>query len=111
GAGKVSRGSSGSGTAVGGVAGSRSCLGDVSWEDLSQSLDSPLFAREKLRLDPDEIQTKILRLTARRVLLNCTRQWGKSTIAAVKAVHRACFEPGSLTVVLSPSARQSGEFL
>jgi hypothetical protein len=79
--------------------------------DLSQSLNAPLFAREKLGLQPDAIQKKILRLTARRVLLNCTRQWGKSTIAAVKAVHRACFELGSLTVVLSPSARQSGEFL
>src|SRR5258708_2982243 len=79
--------------------------------DLSHSLNAPLFAREKLGLQPDAIQKKILRLTARRVLLNCTRQWGKSTIAAVKAGHRARFEPGGLTVVLSPSARQSGEFL
>jgi hypothetical protein len=46
-----------------------------------------------------------------RALLNCTRQWGKSTITAAKAVHRAYFEPESLTVILTPSARQSGEFL
>ena len=108
---QVSRSERGGGPRVGGDAGYRSGLGDMSPADLSQSLNAPLFAREKLGLPPDPIQRKILKLAANRVLLNCTRQWGKSTIAAVKAVHRAYFEPGSLTVVLSPSARQSGEFL
>jgi hypothetical protein len=49
--------------------------------------------------------------TSKRGLLNCTRQWGKSTIAAAKAVHQAYTEPKSLTLVVSPSARQSGEFV
>jgi hypothetical protein len=44
-------------------------------------------------------------------ILNCTRQWGKSFIGAAKAVHQACTEAGSLTLVVSPSARQSGEFV
>jgi hypothetical protein len=44
-------------------------------------------------------------------MLNCTRQWGKSTIAAAKAVHQAWSQEGSLTLVVSPSARQSGEFV
>jgi hypothetical protein len=44
-------------------------------------------------------------------VLNCSRQWGKSTITAAKAVHQAYTEAGSLTLVVSPSARQSGEFL
>src|SRR5207253_3707587 len=74
-------------------------------------LDAVVFAREALAIESDDTQAKILRRPARRVLLNCTRQWGKSTIAAVKAVHRAYFEPGSLTVVLSPSSRQSAEFI
>jgi hypothetical protein len=86
-------------------------MGDVTAAELRYSLDAELFAREKLRLTPDAIQAKVLGKPVHRGLLNCTRQWGKSTIAAVKAVHRACFEPGSLTVVLSPSARQSGELL
>lgn len=47
----------------------------------------------------------------KRVLLNCTRQWGKSTITAAKSVYQAAHEAGSLTLVVSPSARQSGEFL
>ncbi|MBV9398443.1 MAG: terminase family protein [Bryobacterales bacterium] len=44
-------------------------------------------------------------------MLNCTRQWGKSTLAAIKAVHRAYAQPGSLVIVASPTERQSGEFL
>ncbi len=49
----------------------------------------------------------MLRTDSKRVVLNCTRQWGKSTVTAVKAVHRAMFEDESLTLVLSPSERQS----
>jgi hypothetical protein len=44
-------------------------------------------------------------------MLNCCRQWGKSTITAAKAVHQAYTEAESLTLVVSPSSRQSGEFL
>ena len=47
----------------------------------------------------------------KRGILNCSRQWGKSTVAAAKAVHRAYSEPGSLTLLLTPSGRQSGEFM
>ncbi len=61
--------------------------------------------------EPDVRQGALLRQNARRLLLNCTRQWGKSTITAAKAVARAQEREGSLTLVVSPSARQSGEFL
>jgi hypothetical protein len=53
----------------------------------------------------------MLSTASKRGLLNCTRQWGKSTIAAAKAVHQAWTEAGSLTLVVSPSGRQSGEFV
>jgi hypothetical protein len=43
--------------------------------------------------------------------LNCTRQWGKSTIAAAKAVHRAFTQDKSLVLVASPTDRQSAEFI
>src|SRR5258708_31744882 len=86
-------------------------MGDMTASHLRYSLDAALFARERLTVAPDELQTKMLGGAVRRGLLNCTRQWGKSTMAAMKALHRACFEPGSLTVVLSPSGRQSAEFL
>lgn len=42
------------------------------------------------------------------MLLNCSRQAGKSTVTALLAVYRALYHPG-LTLLISPSLRQSGE--
>ena len=47
------------------------------------------FAREKLGFEADEKQRMVLDSTAKTGILNCSRQWGKSTVMAVKAVHRA----------------------
>jgi hypothetical protein len=69
------------------------------------------WVREKLGFDPDEVQARVLSTSNKRGLLNCTRQWGKSTITAAKAVHQACMEAGSLTLVVSVGGRQSGEFV
>jgi hypothetical protein len=69
------------------------------------------FVREVLDFEPDEPQARVLASCARRGILNCTRQWGKSTITAAKAVHRAATRGGSLIVVIGPSGRQSGEFI
>jgi hypothetical protein len=63
-----------------------------------------------LGFKPDGTQKKVLDAASKRVLLNCTRQWGKSTVTAARAVFEAQIALG-LTVVVSPSARQSGEFL
>jgi phage terminase large subunit-like protein len=43
------------------------------------------------------------------VLLNCSRQSGKSTVAASLAVYEALALPGALVLLLSPSLRQSQE--
>jgi hypothetical protein len=59
----------------------------------------------------DAMQRAILRSSGRRGVLNCSRQWGKSTVTAAKAMHEAFHSPDSLTLVVSPSSRQSGEFL
>ena len=69
------------------------------------------WGREHLGLEPDRGQALVLGSASKRGLLNCSRQWGKSTITAAKAVYQACTEPESLTLVVSPSARQSGEFV
>lgn len=73
--------------------------------------DPVAFARTRLGLDPDPLQCEVLRSTARRGLLNCTRQWGKTTVTAAKAVHRAFTQPGSQIVVASPGLRQSGHWM
>ena len=69
------------------------------------------FARLRLGFDPDPIQQTILRSATKRGILNCTRQWGKTTVSAAKAVHRAFTVPKSLIVVASPGLRQSGEWM
>ena len=59
--------------------------------------------------EPDDWQAEVLRSDAKRTLLLCCRQSGKSTVAATLAVHTAITKPGALVLMLSPSLRQSGE--
>ena len=73
-------------------------------------LDPVLFAR-RAGFQPDERQLAVLRSTAPRGILNCCRQWGKSTVTAAKALHHAYGAPKRLVVVGSATERQSGEFL
>jgi hypothetical protein len=55
--------------------------------DLKLALDRVAFARA-LGVDPDPWQEDLLRSTSDRVLLNCSRQSGKSTMSALIALHR-----------------------
>ena len=93
--------------------GSRTELGSVrepgQTNDRGRS-DAADWVREKLGFWPDAAQERVL-ASGHRGILNCTRQWGKSTVTAAKAVHQAYTEGGSLTLVVSPSGRQSGEFV
>ena len=75
------------------------------------SLDAADWARTELGFSADAAQREVLCSDQQRGLLNCTRQWGKSTVTAAKAVHHAVHFPESLTLVVSPSARQTGEFI
>src|SRR5687767_843552 len=77
-------------------------------DDLRLALDRVAFA-EKLGIVPDGWQEDFLRSSADRVLLNCSRQSGKSTMSAVIALHRALYHPGSLVLCLAPALRQSQE--
>jgi hypothetical protein len=77
-------------------------------EDLKLALDRVSFAR-RLGLEPDPWQEDLLRSASERVLLNCCRQSGKSTMTAVIALHRALYHPGSLILCLAPALRQSQE--
>src|SRR5918992_834664 len=76
--------------------------------DLRLALDRVGFA-SSLGLDPDPWQERLLRSTSPRVLLNCSRQSGKSTMSGVMALHLALYFPGSLALCLAPSERQSKE--
>ena len=69
------------------------------------------FARRFLNIEPDENQCKVLEVDDRNIVLNCSRQWGKSTTAAIKAAHHALVHPDSTIVVVSKTLRQSGELM
>lgn len=77
--------------------------------DLAQAIDPVIFAKEALHFTPDPWQERVLRWSGKRLLLNCCRQSGKSTTAAILALHRAIFYPSSLVLLVSPSLRQSSE--
>lgn len=78
-------------------------------KDLLYSLDPISWSRDCLNINPDLWQARVLRSDSRRLLLNCSRQSGKSTTAAILALHRAVFYPGTLILLVSPSLRQSSE--
>ncbi len=79
------------------------------FEMMAQALDPVIFAKSILPFSLDKMQEKVLRSNAKRLILNNHRQWGKSLISALKALHRAIYYPGSLILLLSPSLRQSSE--
>jgi Terminase large subunit, T4likevirus-type, N-terminal len=77
-------------------------------EDLKLALDRAAFAK-RLGLQPDPWQEDLLRSISDRVLLNCCRQSGKSTMTGIIALHRALYHPVSLILCLAPALRQSQE--
>ena len=69
------------------------------------------WASQALNFIADPQQAEVLNSTYRRVLVNCCRQWGKSTTAAVRALHHALHNPNSETILIAPGLRQSAELL
>lgn len=76
--------------------------------DLASALD-PVTLSRRAGINPDPWQEAVLRSTAPQMLLNCSRQSGKSTTVATIANHVATYQPGSLTLLVSPGERQSRE--
>jgi hypothetical protein len=60
-------------------------------------------------IEPDVWQMAVTQSASPRVLLNCSRQSGKTLLAAAVALSTAMAQPGALVLVLSPSLRQSQE--
>lgn len=72
--------------------------------------DNPaIWAEDELGLHPDPWQKDILESDSKRILLNCSRQSGKSCITSALALHTALYHESSLVLCLSPTLRQSAE--
>ena len=63
----------------------------------------------KLGLEPDPWQIEVLESTHPRLLLNCCRQAGKSTVVALLALAEALWQPGTKVLIVSRTLRQSTE--
>ena len=69
------------------------------------------FFREFLGFEPDAVQERVLLAHEGSLILNCARQWGKSSLAAGVLLYEALFKPGSMSVVLSKAEAQSAELI
>ncbi len=62
-----------------------------------------------LGLEPDPWQIEVLEAGHPRLLLNCCRQAGKSTVVALLGLAEALYVPGTKVLLVSRSLRQSTE--
>jgi Terminase large subunit, T4likevirus-type, N-terminal len=76
---------------------------------IRQALDPVELWKTIYHTEPDAWQAAVLRSDHHKVILNASRQAGKSSTVAIKALHIGLFEPGSLTLLVSRSLRQSVE--
>jgi len=73
--------------------------------------DPVVFAREYLGFTPYLSQEKILRSLSKRMMLNCCRQYGKTSLTAIRALWHALYHPGSLILIVAKAERQAQELL
>ena len=80
-------------------------------DDMAYSLDPVLWAREVLGYHPDPWQADLLRSRSRKIILNCSRQSGKSTTCAALGLHESIYRRPSFGLVIAPSQDQSAELM
>lgn len=86
----------------------------VSVQSLAKQLTGcidPAYYLENIGFDPFEWQKEVLRPGIPRLILNCARQSGKSTVIGAKVVHRAKYFPNSLIMLFAPSENQAVELM
>ena len=80
-------------------------------DDLAYSLDPVLWAKEVLGYHPDPWQADLLRSRSRKIILNCSRQSGKSTTCAALGLHESIYRRPSFGLVVAPTQDQSSELM
>ena len=69
------------------------------------------WARQALDFHPDPKQTQILDCADPRVIVLSSRQVGKSTVAAIRALYLAVSQPHTFVLLVGPVGAQAGEIL
>ncbi len=80
-------------------------------DDLAYSLDPVLWAKEVLGFHPDPWQASLLRSRSKKIILNCSRQSGKSTVCAALGLHESIYRRPSFGLVIAPTQDQSSELM
>ena len=76
---------------------------------LRWKLDPAQFFADAVGNPPDPWQADLMRSRFKNIILNASRQSGKSQTTAILALWHALFVPESLILVLAPALRQSQE--
>ncbi|MBM3755193.1 MAG: hypothetical protein FJW38_14575 [Acidobacteria bacterium] len=76
--------------------------------EVSSKIETPSdWAETALAFTPSPKQKQVLDDPGHRLILNCARQWGKTTVIAVKALHEAIHNPKTIVMVLSRTRQQA----
>lgn len=89
--------------------GRRGTIGNVNFHRALSLLLDPSLVLAAQGLDADPWQRDLLLSDEPYLLLNCSRQAGKSTTVAALALHQMLTTPGTLVLLVAPSERQSHE--
>ncbi|MCK9577194.1 MAG: terminase large subunit, partial [Clostridia bacterium] len=88
-------------------------LTDAELLELKYTFRPKAWAREVIQAHTDLVfdpwQLRYLSDIRKKIVLNCSRQSGKSTMTAVKALHMAIHTPKSMTLLVSSTLNQSTE--
>ena len=68
-----------------------------------------LFAEALLGHQADPWQEEVIESESKRIILNCCRQSGKSTIVSIVALHHALYHPNAMVIVISHTLQQAAE--
>lgn len=74
----------------------------------AQPQSTSAWARETFGFQPSPRQAELLDLDAKYLILCCNRQWGKTTIIALKSLRHALTTPGASICVISRTKDQAG---
>ena len=80
-------------------------------DSLRQVVNIAYFGQRMCGFRCDAQQIDLFMRSGNRTILNCSRQTGKSTAAALKAVHSAYIRPQSTVIVTAPTRQQTREFI
>ena len=73
----------------------------------NNNTDDPVTFAKKLGFNLDPWQVRLVTSRSKRIILNCSRQSGKSTACALLALYYLIHKQNSVVIALSPSLRQS----